>query len=528
MWQALRKYSAELLTELNRLPAGLFVDANKDNPVKPLVLTPGRLSRECCGRRVVVGNRPSFPLVYTTQGTRVAAVYHGSCHNCGTSYYPSHAYNAGEGTETFLDLKTIEYLQVTSATVFEIEYLRQVTNTLSLCNATFESVADLYNANHGPADDMLMEQLTTLAGGRAEHPWTLNRQRLEESWFLYQVILYWQGRNCFDVNYHTEKDVGNRRNMEELCRRVMIQVTVTVPKWLNHECNTKGCREGYATLDGNEKIKRSMCAAPKDKVELPAGGVSIMQCCPQTPLHGGKHAKPSKYCPVHQYLEDVSGDGPRPAVLDDTDNLQLKKIPQSEVGSDLPSNDCTIQDGCKKDCNITRYYDRTAGIAALVRPCGIILNVCEMYTCESMTQMYLFLVLTVGHGNLIKRLRYLGYDRACGLEPFLKNLSAKKVYFAKYLLRNMKFLVDKFHCEKHTEPCCMPLSNPLCKYHPDLPFFSEIRGANTECAEQAFRWLNRFKTSVRSMSRYRFNVFLHVMVDCHNHRRHSQLSGATM
>ncbi len=30
-------------------------------------------------------------------------------------------------------------------------------------------------------------------------------------------------------------------------------------------------------------------------------------------------------------------------------------------------------------------------------------------------------------------------------------------------------------------------------YHPDLPQFSEIHGCNTECAEQAFRWLNKFK-----------------------------------
>lgn len=62
-----------------------------------------------------------------------------------------------------------------------------------------------------------------------------------------------------------------------------------------------------------------------------------MQCCPQTPLHGGKHAKPSKYCPVNQYIEGGSGDRQRPPLLEDKDNLRLKWISQSELGTDLPS-----------------------------------------------------------------------------------------------------------------------------------------------------------------------------------------------
>ncbi len=522
----LEHYCPELRREVKGLTNGLYVDASRDNPVKPIVLIPQ--TRNCCGGRIAIANRPSFPLVYTTNGTRVAAVYHGMCRRCGTSWYPSHTSNVGNGIEKFLDMKAIKYLQTTAATIFEMEYLDQVTNALSLCNATFESLADLYNANHGPSDEKLMERLLTFSRGQMDHPWALHRQRLEEAWFLYQVILYWQLKGEVNVNYHTEKDAGNRRDIEELCRLVVVDMVTAVPKWLNHQCSVKGCSEGYATLDGNEKLKRSMCAAPKDKVFIPAGGVSVMQCCPQSPIHGGIHSKPSRYCSSHKYLEITGGDGPRPKLTEDTDNVQLQALQLQDVGTDLPDNDLVQKDGCKKDCNITRYYDRTAGIAALVRPCGIILNICEMYTCESMTQMYLFLVLTVGHGDLIKRLKYLGYDRACSLEPFLQNLSKKGTYFAKYLLRNTKFLVDKFHCEKHTEVTCMPPSNPNCKYHPDLPQFSEIHGCNTECAEQAFRWLNKFKFTMRSMSRYKFNVFVHTMVECHNNRRHGQLDSATI
>lgn len=148
VWQVLRTYCTAMLVEVNRLPAGPFMDGKKGNCAKPVVLVPD--GRECRKRRIVVGNR--FPLGYTTQGTRVAGVFHENCLNCGTSYYPSHAHYSGQEVETFFDLKRLKYLLVTLSTVFEIEYLEQVIHTLSICNATFESVATLYNVNNSIAD----------------------------------------------------------------------------------------------------------------------------------------------------------------------------------------------------------------------------------------------------------------------------------------------------------------------------------------------------------------------------------------
>ena len=91
----------------------------------------------------------------------------------------------------------------------------------------------------------------------------------------------------------------------------------------------------------------------------------------------------------------------------------------------------TIQlTGCRKLKGVNRFHDRTAGVLALVRPCGVIVNTTEMYTCESPTQVYLFLVMTFARKQDIYRLHYLGYDRACDLHPFLCNLERKGVYFA--------------------------------------------------------------------------------------------------
>ena len=43
---------------------------------------------------------------------------------------------------------------------------------------------------------------------------------------------------------------------------------------------------------------------------------------------------------------------------------------------------------------VTKFYDQTAGILALERPCGVIVNMVEMFMCESPTQVYLFLIIT--------------------------------------------------------------------------------------------------------------------------------------
>ena len=130
-----------------------------------------------------------------------------------------------------------------------------------------------------------------------------------------------------------------------------------------------------------------------------------------------------------------------------------------------------------------------------------------MYTCESPTQVCLFLV-TFGHGE---RLRYLGYVRVCDLHPFLCNVESKEGFFAKWLNRNVSFFVDSY-VGKHTEPCCMPPGNPAYRYHPSLPHLSEVHDVNTECAEQAFRWLNKLKSSLKQMHEHRFNFFLQTII----------------
>ena len=151
----------------------------------------------------------------------------------------------------------------------------------------------------------------------------LNAQRLEEGWFILKLCQFHQSRGDYSMNFHTEL-VNGRKDIEQLCKAACEVFSTEVPQWIHHKCSVTGCTTGYATLDGNEKITRTMCSAPHSKVYIPSGGVSVMSCCPNTPALGGNKVKGSKYCSSHQNLEGTR-EGRSPLDLShDPDNAHFK------------------------------------------------------------------------------------------------------------------------------------------------------------------------------------------------------------
>ena len=85
----------------------------------------------------------------------------------------------------------------------------------------------------------------------------------------------------------------------------------------------------------------------------------------------------------------------------------------------------------------------------------------EMSISKSLTQVFLFILRTFLQDVAdIGRLKYLGYDRACGLVPYLRNQAKNGSSGAILLLQRVKFLVDIFHVSNHTKAVCMPIDNP--------------------------------------------------------------------
>ena len=335
-------------------------------------------------------------------------------------------------------------------------------------------------------------------------------------WIL--IILYDEQGMLSHTNLHCDfGHTSKRRDIEGLCEMLWNHLSKLPNKWVMHSCHIKGCKEGYVTVDGNEKLKRPKCAAPHSRIQVRSDLPTIVQCCTKYPTLGGKHKSSSPYCDEHTVTDEDNVSGIKSRNDVDNDVQLITKFDQHFVG-ELPKNDDdSVLVGYKKPENRTKYYLTTAGMLALIRPCGIVISMTEMFTCESPTQVFLFLLRTFVHDtDSVLRLRYLGYDRACDLKPFLVNQAKKGSAGAILLLERVQFLVDKFHCEKHTELTCMPPDNPKCEYHPSLPKFAEIHGTNTESCEQGFRRLNRYKYSTRYMTIYKRNIYFYFINDVFN------------
>lgn len=235
----------------------------------------------------------------------------------------------------------------------------------------------------------------------------------------------------------------------------------------------------------------------------------------------------SRYCPDHSDLATTDESETEPptkksriVVTINTVDMKVSTKVMPLIG-DIPDNDDrSVHIGCKKERNVNRFSSRSAGIMAIVKPCGIIVDVSEMLTCESPSQLFVQLLRLKCETNL--NVSYLGYDRGCEFAPFLKNLQKKGNPGAEVLLDKVKFLVDRFHIAGHTTPQC-DINDDKCQYHPDLPQFQEISGVNTECAEQCFAWLGKFKHTMKYMSQYKFKFFLYTIVSARNKQTEKKL-----
>ena len=196
--------------------------------------------------------------------------------------------------------------------------------------------------------------------------------------------------------------------------------------------------------------KSEQCALHQSRVFVDDQKIYMTQCCSRSPVSGGKSLQGSKYCHHHSFLESSEDSAVVATTNLPSPHVSNPLLEKSKVGS-LPENDSLeLFVGCKKSRQVNKFYDKTAGILSLVRPCGIIINTAEMYTCESPTQAYIFLIMTFARGRDIDRIRYIGYDRACDLHPFLLNLSRQGANFARWLIGLVTFMVDNF---SYQEPC---------------------------------------------------------------------------
>ena len=281
---------------------GPFFRGSDSKSFMPVILLPP--VSQCCGNNLLIRNRPFHARVYTTHGTDIAAVFTGECKspNCRKRYYYSYMESvcSGQAERYYYSLMELNqpYFQVTSKTVFSIDYLEDVSLNLEISWASFESRAKVHNEKFSLVDRRKFESIAQHLRMSDEpgEPWLLYDQRLVEGWFIWKVVLYFDSRKCLlSVGFSNFfSSTSHCIDLESMCSMVWQDILSSPNEWIHHSYTVNGCKEGYVTIDGLEKVTCTICAAPKEKRKLPHGFPNIIQCCHNSLMMGGKFAKASK------------------------------------------------------------------------------------------------------------------------------------------------------------------------------------------------------------------------------------------
>lgn len=175
------------------------------------------------------------------------------------------------------------------------------------------------------------------------------------------------------------------------------------------------------------------------------------------------------------------------------------------------------------DCNTLKEKQRpemlhtTAGVLAVVRPCGVCVSLTELYGSESVTQVALSLLELQNSIGVSSMPSLMFYDDACHLSNFLfnakrwswRNNSGDCPLPLRELTRSVRFFLDRFHAGNHTQLACRTILNPS-------NYSEMLSGINTQCCEQWNSHTNSVRFSYKNMSPNRALWFLHHVTEIHN------------
>ena len=132
--------------------------------------------------------------------------------------------------------------------------LIDITNNIVFSAATFESRSEVYDSN---------VKMTSSRQYDSTHHSVVSdriptRRRIEDGWFLWAIVNTYDKLEMLEKTnlYAAYTEGGKRRDVESLCKSLWEEICSLRNKWVMHKCKVKGCAEGYATVDGNEKLRR--------------------------------------------------------------------------------------------------------------------------------------------------------------------------------------------------------------------------------------------------------------------------------
>ena len=168
----------------------------------------------------------------------------------------------------------------------------------------------------------------------------------------------------------------------------------------------------------------------------------------------------------------------------------------------------------RKGVQETIVSRKSHGILVAVSPCLHIISIRPMFASESLVQVFMMVHKLV---SMLPDLSHVIYDNACGAARSLRKRASQATAVPSWAaLNRLKWVIDRLHLRYHTA-CRQPGSG----WHVegvDPADHPELRGIDTEAAEQVFHIANKWQAVLTLSSPVHQEIFLYLFARDHNKR----------
>ncbi|CAF1599920.1 unnamed protein product [Rotaria magnacalcarata] len=323
----------------------------------------------------------------------------------------------------------------------------------------------------------------------------MNRFHLQKTWFLWRL-----GHFCANENFRMPVPDQQDFHTTLLDLLPFIQELFT-KKWGKRDYHAfcRGSCSATIVLDGHQKATRRVCSIKN--ISIPSIDGTIRE------VKVGCSAKPaykSKKCQGHLSTDENDEGSHSNNNLVRTHRHRRARARRQQF---------RFNPRCKtlKSLQYKRILHHTSGIIAAVYNCGFICSLYELFGCESITQIYNFLLYMYKH--IENYTDIIIYDDACHLKLFINNPNNfVKDTRAKLKIDSLKIFCDKLHYRNHIDPWCRQNTNP---YSDPI-----ANTTNTEICEQIFSWLAQYKNIVRGFNESTFLIYICLICDLFNSHKY--------
>ncbi|CAF1102745.1 unnamed protein product [Brachionus calyciflorus] len=420
-----------------------------------------------------------------------------SCTKC-QAFYEIDRYGIGAKTY-FYEFSSTKYFKLSNQTVFHLDILIDISHHIARNNMTFEGYSEVYNHKNG------------------ETSRTLNRKRLSEIWFSYQLRKY---QNIFDENLKC----FDSKNTEFFLEGCLSKIHKSLfDDWIiihEKQCRDEVCKS-TVILDGNLKCNRLRCIVDYDSSDENSFG------CPETPKIGSYYCEkhiisnminndflpPDDFVMIHSHQKNKKGE----IIFHVKFNSAPKNrfIEKSIVEKWTAEYDAYIKNYNKTkteklSCILNKdlFFNKkhTAGITLGATGCGFILNFKEMIRSESLKFVSKFLIET---SNLSEKnqFKFCIYDNSCHLSEYCQSkIENGETEYS--IFKETYFVIDNFHIKNHCRSKCTEKHS--------AKNFEELKSINTQICEELFSRISKSKHNTKHMGKNHFIFYYLVLFDSMN------------